>query len=83
MSVSKVDGFKLPKWTKNLPNDTRLNSRDLAQVLDYKDVESFNNALHRGVLFRPDSCNYYKNGKVKANFWSMGYLRKMERLNRG
>ena len=78
--------FSLPSWTKSLPNDACLNSKDISKIFGYKGRPkgerhgsasgALDYAIKNGIVPEPDKrstrTNHWKKNRI---FWSMGYLR--------
>ena len=77
--------FTLPDWTKDLPDTSYLDSKDLVKIFNYKNLESFKDAMKRKMIPIPDSkfikskSNHWAKGsKTIKNRWLLGSLRKIE-----
>ena len=72
--------IKLPSWTLNLPNKTRMSCKDICKFFGYKSVDSLYNRIHNQKFPKSEifSISTNKNSKIglnKYNYWTLGLLR--------
>ena len=78
--MSKVI-FKLPEWTRNLPNNACLRSNEVGEILGYKKSSANNATAVRGRLGIESNNSIDVIGrcsKSRTVQYSLGELRKLE-----
>ena len=71
--------FKLPEWTKELPDHSNLMSKDIMAIFGYKGLSATFSHIYNGRLPEPDgSIGRGSIGRRAKNTWSLGYLRRLE-----
>lgn len=72
--------FKLPEWTKRLPDDARINIKEMSFILGYKNI--VNSALINKKLGLDDKDSIIEaragSSLHKRKGWRIGDLRKIE-----
>jgi len=77
MSITKKTPV-IPEAYKELKDSALLNSRDIAKIFGYKEIEQITQAYQKGNIPNPDKsvhCSMRPNSK-KNNFWTLGTIRK-------
>jgi hypothetical protein len=78
--------FTLPDWTKDLPDETRLGSKEVAEIFGYK-LNGLQSLMRDGYIPPPDmdlrvgyKIGWSKNrvGR-KRLYWKLGTLRRLEK----
>ena len=68
--------FSLPLWTKSLPNNSYLNSKEVAVIFGYSGIGSLDRAMKKGLIPLPDK-RASRQGRAAYNMWSVGLLRSL------
>ena len=72
--------FTLPAWTRKLPDNAFLNSKEVAVIFGYTDRCNITQRVKDGLVPAPDQQTSAKTiFKCNRLGWSMGGLRKMEK----
>ena len=72
--------IKLPSWTLNLPNKTRMSCKDIYKFFGYKSVDNLYNRIYnqkfpKSVIFSIGKSYSHRFGATKLNYWTLGLLR--------
>ena len=72
--------IKLPSWTLNLPNKTRMSCKDIYKFFGYKSVDNlykriYNQKFPKSEIFSISANKNSKIGVIKYNYWTLGLLR--------
>ena len=72
--------IKLPSWTLNLPNKTRMSCKDIYKFFGYKSVDNLYNRIYnqkfpKSVIFSIRKSSSPRFGTSKLNYWTLGLLR--------
>jgi len=69
----------LPHWTRNLPNDARLTSKDLARIMNCT-TKSISRLVIEGKFPAADGAHHRSNSGARKDkhLWSMELLRRFE-----
>ena len=70
-----IKKFKLPDWTKKMPDHANLSTKDIAPIFGCK-AGSVKCMIGFGYIPEPDGKE--KGIKAYKNFWSLGMLRRLE-----
>ena len=67
----------LPEWTRNLPNATKITSKEILSFFGYKSTRSMSTLIERGQLPKHNFSCFTANRAIR-HFWSLGTLRSFE-----
>jgi hypothetical protein len=74
--------FKLPEWTKRLPNNAYLNQKEMCEILGYKqqvNSKAINKKIGLDELgFSKSSMDARAPKQFRKSMWRIGELRKIE-----
>ena len=74
-----MKAFKLPAWTKDLPDHANLMSNDILTIFEYKGLNNLPALINIGSIPKPDGkAGRGSAGRIAKHMWSMGYLRRLE-----
>jgi hypothetical protein len=68
----------LPEWTKNLPDKTRITSKEVSSFFGYKSKYGIQTLLQRGQFPKHEDTQpnaKFSNRVFKSNYWYLGSLR--------
>jgi len=73
----------IPDCYKDLPDNTLMNSRDVAKMFNYKSYKGLHVSVKDGCIPSPDikRGTDSRNGSIVLKFWKLGTIRKWKNDN--